>query len=288
MYSLPPFLGLPPHSEGDEKGREPRVEVVPLPFEGTVSWGRGAAQGPAAFLDASTQVELYDEVLEFEPSRVGVVTRKLAGTPGDAEAAQEIARRETRRVLAQGRFPVVIGGEHSLSHGVYRALAQHHPGIGVIQLDAHADLREAFEGNPLSHACVMARIREHTRDVLQLGVRSLSTEEATRIAEEGLAVGMMHRMRSGAFDVRAGLRALPHQVFLTLDVDALDLSLVRATGTPEPGGFTWTEINELLALIFSTKSVVGLDVMELCGGDPPSAFTVARLVQRMIGWRFGN
>jgi agmatinase len=233
-------------------------------------------------------VELYDEVLGFEPSRVGVVTRNLVGTPAGADSAQEIARRETRRVLAQGRFPVVIGGEHSLSHGVYRALAQHHPGIGVIQLDAHADLRDDYEGNRLSHACVMARIREHTPDVLQLGVRSLSTEEATRITEEGLAVGMMHRMRSGAFDVRAHLHALPQQVFLTLDVDALDLSLVRATGTPEPGGFTWTEINDLLELIFATKSVVGLDVMELCGGDPPSAFTVARLVQRMIGWRFGS
>lgn len=286
MQTLPPFLGLQPHCEGSDSDRGPRVEVVPLPFEGTVSWGRGAAQGPAAFLDASTQVELYDEVLGFEPSRVGVVTRNLPGAPADAEAAQEIARQETTRALSRGCFPVVVGGEHSLSHGVYRALAQQHPGIGVIQLDAHADLRESYENNRFSHACVMARIREHTDDVLQLGIRSLSSGEATRIADERLAVGMMHTMRSGAFDVRAGLDALPEQVFLTLDVDALDLSLVRSTGTPEPGGFTWTEINDLLALIFATKSVVGLDVMELCGGDPPSAFTVARLVQRMIGWRF--
>ena len=288
MQTLPPFLGLQPQPEDSGSDRGPRVEVLPLPFEGTVSWGRGAAQGPGAFLDASTQVELYDEVLEIEPSRVGVVTRSLSGTPADAEAAQEIARQETRSALSRGRFPVVVGGEHSLSHGVYRALAEHHPGIGVIQLDAHADLRESYGNDRFSHACVMARIREHTDDVLQLGIRSLSSGEAARIADEQLAVGMMHAMRSGAFDVRARLDALPEQVFLTLDVDALDLSLVRSTGTPEPGGFTWTEINDLLALIFTTKSVVGLDVMELCGGDPPSAFTVARLVQRMIGWRFGN
>jgi len=288
MHPGPQFLGLPTHVAQDGRSDGPRVEVLPLPFEGAVSWGRGAAQGPAAFLDASTQVELYDEVLEFEPSRVGVVTRNIGGTPAEAEAAQEIAYLETGRTLSRGRFPVVIGGEHSLSYGVYRALAEHHPGLGVIQLDAHADLREAYEGNRFSHACVMARIREHTDDVLQLGIRSLSAAEAARISEQELAVGMMHDLRSGLFDVGAALEALPPRVFLTLDVDVLDLSLVRSTGTPEPGGFTWTEINELLEEIFTTKTVVGLDAMELCGGDPPSAFTVARLVQRMIGWRFNG
>lgn len=262
---------------------EPAVTVLPLPYEGTVSWGRGAAAGPAALLEASTQVEWWDEVLEREPCQVGIETAPAPAMPGAPAEAVELARVETARILDRGRFPVVLGGEHSLSLGVYLALAERHPGLGVVQLDAHADLREQYEGHKNSHACVMARVREQTDAVVQLGVRSLSRREATRIRQEGLAVGMMHDLRAGRFDAREALEALPDKIFLTFDVDALDLSLVRATGTPEPGGFDWQEINALLRLIFETRQVIGLDVMELCGGDPASAFCVARLVNRMIG-----
>ena len=262
------------------------VVVLPLPYEGTVTWGAGTARGPDALIEASCEVELYDEVLGFEPCHVGITTAPAPAMPVGARDAAEIARRETAAILERGRWPVVIGGEHSLSLGVYQALAARDPEIGVIQIDAHADLREEYHGSPYSHACVMARIREHTDDVLQLGIRSLSRGEAERIAREELAVAMMHELRSGRFDVEAALAALPRRVFLTFDVDALDLSLVRATGTPDPGGFLWDEINALLRTIFAFKQVVGMDLMELCGGDPPSAITAARLVQRMIGLRF--
>ncbi len=279
------FLDLERHRAEDAPA-EPAVTVLPLPYEGTVSWGRGTAAGPAALLEASTQVEWWDEELEREPCQVGVETAPPPAMPEEPAGAVEVARRETARVLASGRLPVVLGGEHSLSYGVYLALAERHPDLGVVQLDAHADLREQYEGQQHSHACVMARVREHTADVVQLGVRSLCRREAERIEQERLAVGMMHHLRAGRFDARAALEALPEKVFLTFDVDALDLSLVRATGTPEPGGFSWQEINELLRLIFETREVVGLDVMELCGGDPASAFCAARLVNRMIGLRF--
>lgn len=257
-----------------------------MAYQGTVSWGTGTREGPEALLHASAQVETWDERLGFEPCRVGITTRPIQQLPPEPAEAVERVREEAMAVLREGRYPVMIGGEHSLSYGLYRALAQQEPELGVIQLDAHADLREEYGGTPHSHACVLARIREDTDAVLQLGIRSLSPEEAERIDREGLAVGYMHQLRSGRFDWEAALERLPERIFLTLDLDALDLSLIRSTGTPEPGGFGWEEIHHLLEAIFQRKTVVGFDLMELCSGDPVSAFVAARLLYRMIGWRF--
>ncbi len=281
---MPPnFLGLDPE-EADFAAAQ--VAVLPLPYEGTITYGKGAAAGPAAILEASVQVELYDEILEREPYRVGIATCPAPEMPATPPAAVETACQETRKLLEQDKYVVALGGEHSLSAGVYRALAGKHPHLGVVQIDAHADLRDEYEGTPCSHACVLARLREETSGVLQLGIRSLSVEEAELIREKDYAVGFMHKLRAGEFDVEAALDSLPPDIFLTFDVDALDLGLVRATGAPEPGGFTWDEINRLLQTIFSRKRVVGFDMMELCGGDPPSAFTIARLLYRMIGLGF--
>ena len=278
---LPPFLGC------DNPGAERAcVGILPFGYEGTVSYGRGTAEGPRAILEASAQVELYDEALGYEPCQAGIVTLPqppLPRTPADAVAA---ARDGTSRLLARGLWPVVLGGEHSISSGVCEALTEAYDELGVIQFDAHADLRASYGGSPHSHACVMARMRERIGAVLQLGIRSLSAAEAERIRASGYAVGWMREMRSGAFDLASALAALPDRVFLTFDVDALDLNLVRATGTPEPGGFTWGEVTHTLAEIFQTKTVVGMDMVELCGGDRISAFCVARLVYRMIGLRF--
>ncbi|MBN1809923.1 MAG: agmatinase [Planctomycetes bacterium] len=279
--TLPSFLDVP-----ETPG--PAVAVLPLPYEGTVSWGPGAAAGPEAFLRASAQVELWDEVLAFDYSSIGISTlppAPMPASPADAVSAAELA---VSRVLDDALFPLAVGGEHSLSYGVYRALAARNGDIGVIQLDAHADLRDSYQGSTFSHACVMARIRSHTDSVLQLGIRSLSAEEARLAAASGFSIGYMHLLRDGSFDLDSALARLPDAVFITFDVDALDLSLVRSTGTPEPGGFTWPEINRLLRTIFSVKHVVGFDVMELSGGDPPSAFTVARLAARMLGLRFSE
>jgi agmatinase len=287
--TLPDFLGL---TAGDGElyaaSRAARVAVLPLPYEGTVSWGGGAAEGPRALLEASCQMETWDELLACEPARAGIETRPAPELPDDPAGAVGAACEAAREILAEEKLPLAIGGEHSLSAGVYRALAEACGPIGVVQLDAHADLRIAYEGTPHSHACVMARIREETGAVLQLGIRSLSRAEAVRVRDEELAVRFMHELRAGQVNLEADLARLPEKIFLTLDVDCLDTGLVRATGTPDPGGFTWDEANDLLARIFEAKTVVGMDIMELCGGDPASAFAAARLAQRMIGLRFPN
>lgn len=261
----------------------PRFAVLPFGYEGTVCYGGGTAGGPDAIIAASAQVELYDERLGCEPCAAGIVTLPQPEIPAEPEAAAECARAAVAGILARGLVPAVLGGEHSLSYGVYLALAEKYPGLGVVQLDAHADLREEYGGTRFSHACVMARIRERTAAVLQLGIRSLSAPEAAAIRERGYAVGFMRELRRGGFDLDAALARLPENIFLTFDLDALDLSLIRSTGTPEPGGFTWDEINDLLEKIAGRKRIVGFDLVELCPGDAASAFTAARLAYRLIG-----
>jgi agmatinase len=158
--------------------------------------------------------------------------------------------------------------------------------VGVIQFDAHADLRETYNGSPWNHACTMARIRElvPTEDVLQLGIRSMSRNEAELIRRRDYAVMAARTMRETPGHVAARVRRLPKQVYITVDVDVFDPSVVRATGTPEPGGLTWFEVTDFLREIFHSRQVVGIDITETGSGDAASAFTIARLLYRMIGW----
>jgi agmatinase len=261
--------------------------ILPVPFEGGVSWGRGAAGGPDALLTASAYIEEYDEVLGVEPCRMGIFTAAPPELPSDPAGVEQAVRHAAAELIARGRFPVLIGGDHSVSLGCFRALHEHFGRLSVIQLDAHADLREEYEGSRLSHACIMARIREQTADVLQLGIRSLSSPEAQRIAREKLAVFTMDQLHGSGFSLGAELDRLPDPVYVTVDLDAFDWSVIRSTGTPEPGGFLWAAGLVLLRRIFETRNVVGFDVVELAAepGDRNSAFAAAKLVYRMLGFK---
>jgi agmatinase len=180
-----------------------------------------------------------------------------------------------------------VGGDHSISSGYCQALLERYRRISVIQLDAHADLRETYDNSPWSHACVMARIREMTRNTLQIGIRSVSLEEAKRVKHENITLCTMHEYRSGAFDLQAAMQHLPDPVFLTLDVDVFDWSVIASTGTPEPGGFLWDEGLDALRHIFSQKHVVGFDVVELAYQeyDRNSPFAVAKLIYKMLAFQ---
>jgi agmatinase len=196
----------------------------------------------------------------------------------------------TAELIETGKFLVLLGGDHSVSAGCFRAMNEAFGPLAVIQIDAHADLRDTYEDSPESHACIMSRIREITRNTLQLGIRSMSAGEARRIERERIALCTMAQYRKGTFDLDAALHRLPERIYLTLDVDALDWGVVRTTGTPEPGGFGWDEILALLKRIFEQKQVMGFDVVEL-SGDPPdrnSAFAVAKLIYRMLGFKMAN
>ena len=263
-----------------------KVAIIPYPYEGGVSYGKGTEQAPDAVIDASHYLELYDEVLDAEPYKVGIATIDPQEIPDKSEEMITHLYRLTKTLIQQNKFIAVIGGDHSISSGCFKAFFEKHKTISVIQFDAHSDLRDAYEGSKLSHASVMARIREMTPHTLQLGIRSMSIEEAEVVKKENIQLYTMHKLRKGNINIKQLLDNLPDPVFITFDVDALDWSIVSSTGTPEPGGFYWDEVLEILELIFSTKNVIGFDIVELSANDPNSPFAVAKLLYKMLGFKF--
>lgn len=276
-----PFMG----EEATSSFHAARIVVLPFPYEGGVSFGKGTSSGPDAILKASAYVELYDELLRCEPHREGIFTALPTNTPGTPEGMIDTLHSTLRELINQDKFVVLLGGDHSISSAYARALQEKFGRISVIQFDAHADLRDSYEGSRLSHACVMSRIREMTNDTLQIGVRSLSVGEAGLIETESIQVCMMSQLRDNTFDIRRAIEMLPDPVFVTFDVDVFDWSVVRSTGTPEPGGMTWDEVADVLQMISSSRCVAGFDVVELIddSNDPHSAFAVAKLAYRMMG-----
>ena len=263
------------------------VAILPVPYEGGRSWGTGAARGSDAVIDASQHLELYDEVLKREPFRMGIVTVTPPNISPEPAVLQDTIYQCTKAIIQQDKFVVLIGGDHSVSSGYVKALHEKCGQLSVIQLDAHSDLRDTYNGSSFSHACVMSRIRELTTDTLQIGIRSMSLEEAERIMRESLMICTMSDYRGGAFDVAGAIERLPDPVFITVDVDVFDWSVIRSTGTPEPGGFLWDEAVSLLQKIFMQKNVVGFDVVELSYAehDLNSPFAVAKLIYKMLGFK---
>jgi agmatinase len=282
-----PFLGDPDSAVDLESAR---VVILPFGYEGGVSYGRGAAAGPQAVLEASRYLELYDEILEVEPNQVGIFTVAAPTVAKDPGKMAGQLQSLVQPLLEQDKFVIVIGGDHSITNGYLRAISKQNALFGVIQLDAHADLRDSYDGSPLSHACTMARALEVTPHCLQIGIRSMSKAEARRIQEDNLALYTMQDWRKGRLDLGAALDQLPPKIFLTLDVDVFDWSVISKTGTPEPGGCFWDEAMDLLGAIFASKEIIGVDVVELShdpqSRDAKSAFAVAKLIYKMIGWRF--
>ncbi len=286
MPSLPTNFGLldPPDSDYARS----RVAILPVPFERTTSYGKGAAAGPAAILRASQAMELWDEELESEPYRIGIATLPpFLPEAFDLEAALRELQAECRRHLAAGKFLVTLGGEHSLSIAPIRAAREVHGAIGVVQFDAHADLRDTYHGTPYSHACIMRRVVELDLPTLAIGIRALSREEGALIAERALPTVSGHELADFTGQRFASLlAALPESVYLTFDIDFFDPALVPATGTPVPGGGTWYPTLGLLRELFTAKRVLAMDVVELAprAEHPASDFLTAQLIYKCLGF----
>lgn len=267
-----------------------RAVVLPVPYESTVSYGGGTAHGPEAILRASTQVELYDEQLGWEPYRARIWTDAMLLVEGlPPLGVVEAVRRRIGALLDAAKWVVMLGGEHSITPGGVAAAAERHPGLQVVQLDAHADLRSQYQGDPHSHACAMARCLEHA-PVRAIGIRNYSTEEADRIRRGIAGYGLIHawEMQDESWIERSLEGLAGRRVYLTVDVDYFDPSIVPATGTPEPGGGAWWPTLRFLSLLFERADVVACDVVELAPipGLHHADFTVARLVHRLIGLKF--
>ncbi len=263
------------------------VIVLPVPYEGTVSYGHGTARGPQAILAASHQIEFHDERLGFEPRRAGIWTAPPLVVEG--EAPVDVVRQVRATVgewLDRDKWVVMLGGEHSITPGAVAAARERHADLVVVQLDAHADLREAYAGDRFSHACAMARCLEYA-PVRAVGIRSFGPEEAEKMRPGLSDYSVLYGWELGEAGwidrVLDGLDG--RSVYLTIDVDYFDPSIVPATGTPEPGGGTWWPTLQLLDRLFHRTQVVATDVVELApveGLHHPD-FTVARLVHKLIG-----
>ena len=288
-HAAPPdnFLGLEdPHGTLEAA----RVLILPVPMEATVSWGGGTAGGPRAIIAASQQVELYDREHDREPALdYGIHTLPALTLSSDpSEAVAEIAA-AVADAAASGRLVVALGGEHTISAGVNHGLldALDTP-LTVVQLDAHSDLRDTYEGTPFSHACVARRILEDPRveQVLQLGVRSIDAEEVAfaRASDGRVRVWYADDVHAGGWRDEFAARVRGRRVHLTIDVDGLDPAIVPATGTPEPDGLSWREALDIIRATATTGSIAGLDCVELAPqpGLHHADFAVAKLLYKTI------
>ena len=281
---MPGFLELPHNLSRPEYSR---VHVIPVPYDATSTYKKGADLGPQAIIDASAQVEWYDIETGDEHVAQGIHTQEpVVCNEDDPEYLSPLVRQRVLAALEAGRLPVVLGGEHSVSIGAIEAAALHAKNLSILQVDAHADTREEYMGSRFNHACVMARAREHG-SIVQVGIRAidrveLETMDADRVyfAHE---IARCVRSNDASWMDRV-IAQLEDIVYLTIDLDALDPSLLPATGTPEPGGLDWYTLNELVRRVAREKTILGFDVVELCPRPDQHAsdFTAAKLVYRVI------
>lgn len=266
------------------------VLVLPVPFEETVSYGAGTERGPAAIIEASRQIELYDREHDREPALdYGVHTLPSLRLPPDPAAALEQIGTAVARHAASGKLVVALGGEHTISAGVNRGLLEALGGpLTVVQIDAHCDLRDEYDGSPYSHACAARRMLDDTRveQVLQLGVRSVDVSEVAYRRSNPSRVRTWHaeEVHEGDWATELRARLAGRRVHLTIDVDGLDPAIVPATGTPEPGGLTWTEALDVLRTVAAAAPVVGIDCVELAPqpGLHAADFAVSKLLYKAI------
>lgn len=273
-----------------------RVVVVPVPFDGTTCYRPGTREGPQAIVDASRNLELYDAELRRSPYTVGIHTlRAVEIVNGDATAMVDRVDQVTERLLDAGKWVLTLGGDHLVAIGAIRAHVRRYPGLSVLQFDAHADLRDEYEGAHYSAATVMRRTLDICPSIVQVGIRSLSEPEARLVEERAipqlLAADIHAQQTHGQREwVERTLAALHDEVYVTFDIDCFDPSLVPGTGTPEPGGLGWYDAMELLTEVAARRRIVGADVVELSPllEGHTSPVIAAKLAYKLIGLATGR
>jgi agmatinase len=264
-----------------------KVVVLPIPYDGTSTWVKGSDKGPEALLEASANMELYDIETNSEPYRIGIHTAAPVTSNSSPEAMVEESKKRAIEILNNDKFLVTIGGEHSVSIGIIQAFAEKFEKLSVIQIDAHADLREEYEGSPNNHACVMARAKELC-PIVQIGIRSMDIEENKNLNHSRVFWG--HQITHNDSWMEEAIDMLTENVYLTIDLDGLDPSILPSTGTPEPGGLLWYQTLKFLKKLTDRKKLVGFDVVELCPSpsEKSSDFVAAKLVYKILAYRFNS
>ena len=295
------FGGLSEHCDYNSS----RFIILPIPYDHTTSYMPGARRGPLAILEASTHMELFDEEFKTSPFTQGIHTLPFM-EPNAASPAEmiQLLQNQAAEIINDGKILIILGGEHSISLAPISAYKEIYPDLAVIQFDAHADLRDSFEGTRYSHACVMRRVHDLGIPIAQIGIRSLSEEENKFLSQEKICTIYQHDGVTGrdwierieshflnhgiAKDSKNALSSIP--VYLTFDLDCLDPSIMPATGTPEPGGLDYHTVLRLLKKICAIFNIVGFDVVELSPlpGIVAPDFLAARLIYKIITYIVGN
>lgn len=262
-----------------------KAVILPVPYDGTSTWIKGADKGPQALLDASYNLEFYDIETQSEAYRNGIHTTNAIQEKSSPEKMTAAVENRTKELLKDNKFPIIIGGEHSVSIGAIQAVSDRYKNISVLQLDAHTDLRDEYMGSKYNHACVMARAKEHC-NYTQVGVRSMDTIEIPNI-KKGQIFYAEDIYNSEDWQKKA-ISTLNEQVYITVDLDVFDPSIMPSTGTPEPGGLLWYQVIEFLKQVFVQRNVVGFDIVELCPNTNAKAsdFLAAKLLYKMFTYKF--
>ena len=276
------YAGIPQQYAALETSK---IVLIPVPYDGTSTWQKGADKGPAAFLDASENMELYDIETETEVYKQGIFLDEPVTENNSPEEMVNAVHKRTKEYILRNKFVTVFGGEHSISIGTIRAFNECFDNLSVLHIDAHTDLRKEYEGSKCNHACAVYEASQNT-NLIQVGIRSMDIAE-TRVMDEE-KVFFAHEMAKDDYWMDNVIEALGDNVFITFDLDALDPSIMPSTGTPEPGGMFWYETLDFLKQVFAEKNVVGFDIVELCPNkvNKASDFLAAKLYYKMLSYKF--
>ena len=262
-----------------------KIVVIPVPYDGTSTWQKGADKGPEAFLNASENMELYDIETDTEVYKNGVFLADAVTENTSPEAMVDAVHQATKKYINKNKFVTIFGGEHSVSIGTIRAFNECFDNLTVLHIDAHADLRKSYEGTTCNHACAVYEASQ-TTNLVQVGIRSMDVTEKTVMNAE--KTFFAHDMATNDYWMDDVIDQLTSNVFITFDLDAFDPSILPSTGTPEPGGLFWYETLEFLKKVFEAKNVVGFDIVELCPNslEKSSDFLAAKLYYKMLSYKF--
>ncbi|MDR2344505.1 MAG: agmatinase [Planctomycetaceae bacterium] len=268
--------------------------IQPIPYEGTVSFIKGTINGPDAILAVSDQVEHFDEELLFDMTQHGVATLPSI-PPADSPEEQFDRIYQTvreRKLFRNGRIPIFLGGEHSITPPIVRVAAEIYNEISVLQFDAHADLRNSYTGTKYSHGSAMRRVLEYTSNLVQVGIRSFSEEELNDCQDRVKKFITPELLKKDySFCLDQILHKLTGQIYITIDIDAFDPAYAPGTGTPEPGGLAWREVTDILKHVSESKKIIGCDIVEVAplgGKNVITEFTAARLVGKLMAYNYNN
>lgn len=263
------------------------IIIVPVPYDETSTWMKGADKGPDAILEASVNLEFYDVETATEVHTKGIHTIPPVAEKKSPETLVDAVYRKVNQLLGENKFPVIIGGNHTVTIGSVKAFSEQYKDLSVLQLDAHSDLRQEYEGSPLNHACAMARAREMA-SVVQVGIRSMSVDELPFVEPDRIFYA--HDLYYNKQLYGKAIKKLTDNVYITIDLDVFDPSIMSSTGTPEPGGPDYFELMHFLREVTRAKNVVGFDVVELCPSSVNKSpdFIAAKIIYQLLSYIFAS